>query len=343
MKRRKMMLGASLVGIAAAATLGLTAAAVAAVDQHPAPPAAQAPKVLPKTGAKGKRSPGSSVPAEDNAASGREAGGRHRVAQAPAVNVEAGTQGQSPRCRCRAVRDGAEPAHLERAPPLHKSGVTGYEQATWGGYSLEPSDPEICAGNGYIMQVVNNDHRGLRRATATSFRSPIPAEYFFSNFFDAIFDPKCYWDPDTQHFFISWAVADFNFGAFSGVYIAVSVTANPLGPWNIYMLDTTDPFGNNGCFDDTGVACLGDQPLLGADKWTLQISTNEFPLVGGFNGALYFLIDKTALALGLRNSERRRLQPRGHGRRPTARARPIAPDRRAGTRCSRPSPRTRTT
>ena len=57
MKRRKTMLGASLVGIAAAATLGLTSAAVAAVDQHPAPPSAQAPKMLPKSTAQGKALP----------------------------------------------------------------------------------------------------------------------------------------------------------------------------------------------------------------------------------------------------------------------------------------------
>ena len=150
------------------------------------------------------------------------------------------------------------------------------------------------------MQVVNNLLE-VYDAQGNELSPPIPAEYFFSDFENDVFDPKCYWDPDTNHWFVSWAVADFSFGAFSGVYIAVSVTANPLGPWNIYMLDTTDPFGNNGCFDDTGVACLGDQPLLGADKWTLQISTNEFPLVGGFNGAMYFLIDKTALALGLPN------------------------------------------
>ena len=57
MKRRKTMLGASLVGIAAAATLGLTSAAVAAVDQHPAPPSAQAPKMCcPSQRRRGRRS-----------------------------------------------------------------------------------------------------------------------------------------------------------------------------------------------------------------------------------------------------------------------------------------------
>jgi hypothetical protein len=181
---------------------------------------------------------------------------------------------------------------------LAKTGVTGYEQRAWGGYSLEPPDTEICAGNGYVLQTVNNILE-VYDAMGHELSPPMPAEYFFTDFTNFIFDPKCYWDADTKHFFVTWAVADFSEYSFSGVYIAVSQTGNPLGGWNIYFLDTSDPFGNTGCLFDSGYTCLGDQPLLGADKWTLQISTNEFPLVGGFNGAQMFFIDKTALAMGL--------------------------------------------
>lgn len=181
---------------------------------------------------------------------------------------------------------------------LAKTGVTGYEQRAYGGYSLEPPDTEICAGNGYVIQAVNNIIE-IYNGTGHELSSPMPVEYFFTDFKNDIFDPKCIWDPDTRHFFVSYAVGDFSGGSFTGVYIAVSQTDNPLGGWNIYFLDTSDPFGNAGCLGDSGYACLGDQPLLGADKWTIQISTNEFPLVGGFNGAQMFFLDKTALAMGL--------------------------------------------
>ena len=174
------------------------------------------------------------------------------------------------------------------------TGLTGFDQRFFGGYSLEPPDPDLCAGNGYVINTANQV-MGVYDQAGTALSPPVPFEYFFTDFINNLSDPKCYWDADTKHFFITDLEFPSTFDA-SGIYIAVSQTGNPLGGWNLYFLDTTNPFGNANCAAD---GCLADQPLLGADKWTLSISTNEFPWSGGFNGAGYFLLDKTALALGL--------------------------------------------
>ncbi len=215
-----------------------------------------------------------------------------------------------------------------------KTGLTGYDQETYGGYALEPPDSEICAGNGYIIQVVNS-LVGVWDQSGHELSPPMAMEYFLSDFSNNLTDPKCYWDPDTKHFFLTILGYPNTFDG-SFINIAVSQTGNPLGGWNIYTMDTTDPFGNANC------PCLADQPLLGADKWTIQISTNEFPGMAA------------STAPGTSSSTRRRSRsvfrprtPLGRTwprfRRLTARARPTAPEPRAGIRCSRPSHRTATT
>ena len=45
-----------------------------------------------------------------------------------------------------------------------------------------------------------------------------------------------------------------------------------------------------------GCPCFGDQPLLGADKYGIYITTNEFSTLGPeFNGAQMYAISKSAL------------------------------------------------
>ena len=48
-----------------------------------------------------------------------------------------------------------------------------------------------------------------------------------------------------------------------------------------------------------GCPCFGDQPLLGADKYGIYITTNEFSILGPeFNGAQVYAIGKPALMAG---------------------------------------------
>src|SRR5205085_6491385 len=103
-------------------------------------------------------------------------------------------------------------------------------------------------------------------------------------------DPKCYFDPDTQRWFVTVLELDVNptTGRFTGpssVLIAVSKTSNIFGAFNIFKINTTND-GSNGTQIHPGCPCLPDQPLFGADFHGFYISTNEFPIFqNGFNGA----------------------------------------------------------
>jgi hypothetical protein len=178
------------------------------------------------------------------------------------------------------------------------TGVNAWQQETFGGYNLEPPDPSLCAGQGFVVQVVNSQIQ-ISNGNLQKLTAPISTEAFFADFVNIMFDPQCAFNHSTGRWYYTVGVSDF--ATFSGVYIAVSTSSDPRGPWNIYFLDLTF-FGGDG-FCGVGF-CLADQPTLGADQYTISISTNQFELTGAlpsggeFAGAAYVLIDKVALALG---------------------------------------------
>ena len=202
-----------------------------------------------------------------------------------------------------------QPITMKHPSVISKAGVNAWQQETYGGYNLEPPDPSLCAGAGFVVQVVNTQiqisDNNLNKLTA-----PVPLEAFLGDFVNDIFDPLCSYNHSTGRWYLTEAVSDF--ASFSGVYIAVSTGSDPRGPWNVYFLDMTT-FGGNQDTDGDGIIdvgceisgfCLADQPNLGSDQYTIQISTNQFDLAGGgcvsgFCGAAYVLIDKVALAFGL--------------------------------------------
>jgi hypothetical protein len=175
-------------------------------------------------------------------------------------------------------------------------------------FSLEPPDQMLCVGNGFVLEGVNTAlavYRpdGTRLAGPTAFnqflglrpevdRSKTPAV-----FGDFTSDPKCYFDPDLQRWFITILQLDIdpatgNFTGPSHVFISVSASADPTGSFNVFVIDTTDP-------DHPGCPCFGDQPLIGADANGFFVSTNEFPtLASGFNGPQIYAMSKQRLAAG---------------------------------------------
>ena len=199
------------------------------------------------------------------------------------------------------------------------AGINHYQQryAGTGAYagtqfSLEPPDQALCAGAGYVVESINTavavyNTSGVLQGGVT------PLNQFFSLapeinrttgvYGDFTSDPKCYYDSDTGHFFLTILQIDVvpstgNFGSRTHVYIAVSKTSDPTAGWNILSFDTTDD-GLNGTQNHVGCPCLGDQPLIGADKYGFYVSTNEFPLfTNGFNGAQVYAFSKTALEKG---------------------------------------------
>jgi hypothetical protein len=199
-----------------------------------------------------------------------------------------------------------QPVTFKHPSVLSKAGVNAWQQETFGGYNLEPPDPSLCAGQGFVVQVVNSQIQ-ISDGNLNKLTAPISMESFFGDFVNILFDPLCSYNHSTGRFYLTEAVTDF--ATFSGVYIAVSTSSDPRSVWNIYYLDLgnfggddPDTIAVEGCGNDL---CLADQPNLGSDQYTISISTNQFDMDGdlvecasGFCGAVYVLIDKVALALG---------------------------------------------
>jgi len=183
-------------------------------------------------------------------------------------------------------------------------------------FSLEPPDQGLCTNSKFVLEAVNDvmsvynahsaNHHAMGGPTALNafFKLP-PAIVRTSSgaavsgdFGPFVTDPKCYYDPDTNRFFVTSLEIDTNsangaFGNTSHIYIAVSRGASPVGAWSVFTIDTTD---NTGTPDHAGCPCFGDQPLIGADANGFYISTNEFPLSeNGFNGAQVYAVSKSGL------------------------------------------------
>jgi hypothetical protein len=201
-------------------------------------------------------------------------------------------------------------------------GLTHYDQrfAGTGSYtntqfSLEPPDQGLCVGNGFVMEAVNVA-LAVYNPSGTRLSGPTALNQFYGlapevvrpsgPFGPFTSDPKCYFDPGTQRWFLTLLEIDTNsangaFGNHSSVLIAVSHSSDPTGTYFLYSLDTTD--GNGTVPGHPNCPCFGDQPLIGADANGFYISTNEYPIppTSGFNGAQVYAISKSALAAGTAN------------------------------------------
>jgi hypothetical protein len=210
-------------------------------------------------------------------------------------------------------------------------GLNHYQQRySRGGnqFSVEPPDQGMCAGNGYVVEAVNdvfnvyNASTGasaLPDNTATNIVGGFPRNVnhavdlnSFYGYTPAInrttgvrgpfvTDPSCLYDVATQRWFVVVLTLNTNpngsFTLVNHLDIAVSQTSNPTGGWNIYRVDVT----NHGT--DTGGAnpgpYLGDYPHIGADANGFYITTNAYPwCCNGFSGAQIYAFSKAQLAAG---------------------------------------------
>ncbi|MFL5776904.1 MAG: hypothetical protein ACJ76W_11570 [Chloroflexota bacterium] len=183
-------------------------------------------------------------------------------------------------------------------------------------FSAEPPDMGLCVGNGFVVQGVNTALRVFDTSGAPLTAST-PLNQLFGvtpavnrttdpvTFGDDVGDVKCYYDADTDRFFVSAyrITLDPATGATpedaSSVVLAVSASGNPTGTWNVYELDTTDGTGN--LADHPDCPCFADQPLIGADHFGFYISTNEYSLVPfgeNFSSGQVYAFNKAALAAG---------------------------------------------
>jgi hypothetical protein len=243
------------------------------------------------------------------------------------VNPESGDDAEFPRSGNGAIRVPAD--HVPQPAPNAVSGDNSSVAGSFAGldhfdtrfgssdgnnaFSLEPPDQGLCVGNGFTIEAVNDvmtvfNASGARVAPATSmntfFGLPVAIDRVHGNKRGpALSDPKCMYDADNGHFFVTMLVEPAGPDAAHLTergqnLIAVSKTNDPTGSWNVYSIDATDD-GQNGTPSHPGCPCLGDQPLIGADANGFYITTNEFSWFGnGFNGAQVYALSKADLESG---------------------------------------------
>ena len=188
-------------------------------------------------------------------------------------------------------------------------------------FSIEPPDQGLCAGNGFVVESVNDLLRVFDTAGNTLKTVDLNTFYGYPAAINRttgaegpeVTDPSCLFDQDTQRWFHVVLTLD-RVGTTSALAgpnhldIAVSDSANPLGSWTIYRIpaqnDGTDGTPDHGCVATTSTGlvhgpCLGDYPHIGADATGFFLTTNEFSLFGpGFFGAQIYAMSKHALAAG---------------------------------------------
>jgi len=199
-------------------------------------------------------------------------------------------------------------------------------------FSVEPPDQGLCAGNGFVLESVNDvvnvfDAAGNQRLGVTDLNSfyGYPAAIARGNpnrFGPSLTDPTCLFDRATQRWFQVVLTLDrINVDPATGLSlsqslsgrnhldIAVSNTASPLGTWTIYRVpvqdDGTEGTPNHHCNPAPGAtpagrthptACLGDFPHIGADANGFYVTTNEFSLFGpGFHASQVYAFSKSDL------------------------------------------------
>jgi hypothetical protein len=178
-------------------------------------------------------------------------------------------------------------------------------------FSLEPPDQGLAAGNGFVVEAVNNaiavyDQAGILLAGPMALNRffGLPSEIVRSNppvFGPFLSDPRVYFDKDTNTFFATELEIDTNpaNGAFLTGTAArtrtfIAVTHDPTSTWTVVSNNTTNDGGQFG-----PCPCFGDQPLIGADANGFFISTNAFSIsTQSFRGAQLYAIPKVALAAG---------------------------------------------
>jgi hypothetical protein len=196
-------------------------------------------------------------------------------------------------------------------------------------FSVEPPDQAMCAGNGYVVEAVNDVLNVFSQATgasvlpdntATNIVSGFPRNVnhavdlnSFYGYAPAInrstgvrgpfvTDPTCIYDAQTQRFFLVVLTLEVvpTSGAFTTVNhldLAVSATSNPTGSWNIYRIDVTNDGTNTGGANPGPF--LGDYPHIGADANGIYLTTNAYPwCCNGFSGAQIYALSKAQLAAG---------------------------------------------
>jgi hypothetical protein len=142
--------------------------------------------------------------------------------------------------------------HKAKSNPVQNLSFTGLnhrqQRLANGGnqFSIEPPDQGLCAGNGYVMEVVNT----VMNIFDTTGHSVLPFVLDLNTFYGyvdefnrttgfvgpEVGDPSCYFDADTQRWFVVVLTLDTDGVGLTGpnhLDLAVSDTSSPLGTFTL--------------------------------------------------------------------------------------------------------------
>ena len=152
--------------------------------------------------------------------------------------------------------------------------VTGIDDVAGGGF--EPPDPQVAAGPGFVVEMVNLEGRiwrtdGPRPQQVSTFT----LASFFGAGDDTLTDPRILFDAASGRWFASLSDEDTN-----SVFVAVSSSPDPTAGWSV------DAFAAGGCADQPrlgvadGVVVIGADifrscnerfsPVLGSELWVIN-------------------------------------------------------------------------
>ena len=184
-------------------------------------------------------------------------------------------------------------------------------------FTVEPPDQGLCAGNGFVLESVNDVLR-IYHTDGTPATGVIDLNTFYGyppaitrtgpnagQEGPSITDPSCIFDQAIGRFINVVLTLDRvsltnpNLAGPNHLDIAVSDTGDPTGTWTIFTLpvqnDGTQGTPNHHC----NGPCLGDYPHIGADANGFYITTNEFSLFhSGFFGSQVYGIGDSLLTSG---------------------------------------------
>ena len=207
-------------------------------------------------------------------------------------------------------------------------GVNAVDSGASYGQDVEPPDQSVCVGNGYVMQAENigelqvystglAPQSGIITLDSLMGLTTIPAS--MGGPWSSGGDVSCLYDyGNGGHWFVTEFVSnssEASGGTFSGCFaaklmgcfegIAVSITNNPLGAYNVYFLNpnlvNNDPGAGYLLNDFAKIGNTQDAFLLSYDEFNLNSATvPACPAFGcfGFNGAQQFAFNKNALEEG---------------------------------------------
>lgn len=178
---------------------------------------------------------------------------------------------------------------------------------------LEPPDQGLAAGNGFVVEAINNaiaiynTQGNLLAFEALSALFQVPPTFFVSKgevvppFGPRISDPRAYFDALNRHFIVTETEIDTdpNTGELlSTAHILIAVSKGPIpSVFDVFSLDVSQD--GDARFGGCSTGCFADQPLIGADANGFYISTNAFALPPGrFKGEQLYAIPLAELEGG---------------------------------------------